>query len=175
MLLQLVLRTSLLLLIIMLLLLIRGCRMLSLIRLLCKVTCGRNIPSMKRDVARSAPLITSTPVAASTAALGSVVRITNCLEVVRKLSFTLLLVVISRSLCVSLLLGRIFRALSNVVTWLRASVADVIWVESSGPGRVHSVALVLPELVPLVKGLSFGGPKSSPEVPSCASGTPGTS
>ena len=86
---------------------------------------------MESDVARSASEVAPTSVASSIAALRSVVGITYCLKVVSIIILLVVVVVIS-SLNVWLM-RRVFRTLSDVVTRFRASVAHVVWVQSSGP------------------------------------------
>ena len=102
--------------------------MFSLIRLRSIVTSRWHVPAVESDVARSASEVAPTSVASSIAALRSVVGITHCLKVV---SIIILLVVIVISPLNVWLMRWVFGTLSDVVTRFRASVAHVVWMQSS--------------------------------------------
>ncbi len=124
---------------------------------------------MEGDVARSTSEFTAAPIASTISALGSVVRLSYSLEVINKFVW------IFGSVVIALSVGRIFRTISNVVTRLRASIADVVRVQGSRTRLRVVAALVLPLLVGIIFVFSFIRSEATSEVPSCASWTPRTS
>jgi len=115
------------------------------------------------DVARSTSEFTAASIASTISALGSVVRLSYSLKVINKF------VRIFGSVVISLSVGRIFRTISNVVTRLRTSIADVVRVQGSRTRLIVLAALVLPLLVGMVFLFSFIRSEAPSEVTSCAS------
>ena len=131
---------------------------------------------MESNIARSASVSGSTTAISSASSLKLIVWLAYCLKIVLNRGWSIVRSVLVLPGRVRLL-GRIFWTVTNMMSWFRAAVADIIWVEGTLALGVR-ITLCLPELTAsatLVIAIPLVGPKTAPALASCAARPPRTS